>query len=51
MSFTMYVCQYPCNPTGINNDHNSGKGNQKSQRWYEKTVLQNEREKTGEKFC
>lgn len=29
VSFTMYICQYPCNPIGINNDHNLGKGNQK----------------------
>lgn len=23
------ACQYPCNPTGINNNHDSGEGNEK----------------------
>lgn len=26
-SFTVHACQYPCNPTGINNNYDSGEGN------------------------
>lgn len=29
MSFTICACQYPYNPTGINNNHDSGEGNKK----------------------
>lgn len=29
MSFTLYACQYPCNPTGIYNNYDSGEGNKK----------------------
>lgn len=27
--FTTCACQYPCNPTRINNNHDSGEGNGK----------------------
>lgn len=49
MSLTIRACQYSCNSTAINKNHDSGeRKKQKSQKWDAKNVLQNERERTGQ---